>query len=463
MSQNKNDTNKRLDISDYLTDLVDLKKGVDQKGTIREIQEKKSMDGANAWMLMCSIIIASIGLNTNSQAVIIGAMLISPLMSPILGIGLGVAINSNRTIKSSVANFGIAALIAIVTSTLFFMFSPLKEFNPQILARTQPTFLDVLIAIFGGVAGIISIARKDISTTLPGVAIATALMPPLCVTGFGIANSMPSVMLTSFYLFFLNSFFVAFATYIIIKFMGFPAKKFTDPKERKRNIIFVTIFSILMILPSLFIFRNVLKEEILERRIETFKAESLGDDAIYLDEDQIIEMEDGSKKLILKVYGNAINKSSIPKFNADLKKLGIRNTTVEILPTSEIDLTKIINIESELTEVKGIADQLDIVLAEGQKQKELLEYYESNKSQLLLDSIQFQEICDELQILFPDIDQISIGNTMTNLDTVQMKIPTLILEWQKKNSKKTNDLNGQKILKFLKKRLDADTIKFLSY
>ncbi|NNE26740.1 MAG: DUF389 domain-containing protein [Saprospiraceae bacterium] len=172
-----------VDIKDYfvklINDFIDLSHGVDKWGTIREIKAKQSMSGANAWMLMCSIVIVSIGLNLNSQAVIIGAMLISPLMSPILGIGLGVAINDKAALYNALLHFGAAILIAIVFSTIYFWLTPLDAFTEEISARTAPTFLDVLIAIFGGIAGIISIARKDISTTLPGVAIATALMPPL--------------------------------------------------------------------------------------------------------------------------------------------------------------------------------------------------------------------------------------------------------------------------------------------
>ena len=150
------------DIFDYILDLIDLDKGVDHDATIKEINDKKSIYGANAWMLMCSIMIASIGLNTNSQAVIIGAMLISPLMSPILAIGLGVAINDQKTLWEALYHFGISILIAVVTSSLFFMISPLKEFTEQIEARTAPTIFDVIIGFFGGIAGIVSIARKDI-------------------------------------------------------------------------------------------------------------------------------------------------------------------------------------------------------------------------------------------------------------------------------------------------------------
>ncbi len=174
--------------------------------------------------------IASLGLDRNSPAVIIGAMLISPLMSPILGLGLGVGINDREVIKKSLTHFSVAIFIAILTSTIYFMLTPLGDLTPEIEARTEPTILDVMIAFFGGVAGIISIARKDISTTIPGVAIATALMPPLCVTGYGIANWNLEIVLSSFYLFFSNTFFISLATYFIVRLLEFPYRRYLKKK-----------------------------------------------------------------------------------------------------------------------------------------------------------------------------------------------------------------------------------------
>ena len=270
--------------SDLLKDVLHLEHGVDKNATILEIKSKQSMSGANAWMLMCSIMIASIGLNLDSQAVIIGAMLISPLMSPILGIGLGVAINDKNALYHALMHFSAAIVIALVTSTLYFMITPLDELTPQIEARTAPTFLDILIAIFGGIAGILSIARKDIATTLPGVAIATALMPPLCVAGFGLANGEWGIASKAFYLFFLNTFFVAFATYVILRRMRFPYKVYTTPKERRKNIIIIILFSIMMIIPSLLIFKTVFKKYQREKKLKTFITnEFTGEDINYID------------------------------------------------------------------------------------------------------------------------------------------------------------------------------------
>ena len=147
-----------------------------------------------------------------------------------------------------------------MTSVIYFFLTPLDEFTGQIQARTEPTFLDVLIAVFGGIAGIVSIARKDISTTLPGVAIATALMPPLCVTGYGIANGSLEIATKAFYLFFLNSFFVAFVTYLMTRYLGFPYRKYATKKERRNNILIVSVVSLILTIPSVLIFLNVYKE-----------------------------------------------------------------------------------------------------------------------------------------------------------------------------------------------------------
>ena len=173
----------------FLKERFDLNEGeASEKQTIEEIKKGVIFKGANLWILIFAIMVASVGLNINSTAVIIGAMLISPLMSPILGVGLGVSINDRETLFQALKHFFISIIIALITSTVYFWLTPLGTFTDMIEARTAPTFLDGLVAIFGGLAGIISITRKDKSNAIPGVAIATALMPPLCVTGYGIAN-----------------------------------------------------------------------------------------------------------------------------------------------------------------------------------------------------------------------------------------------------------------------------------
>ena len=295
-------------LKSFFKDLTNLQEGMDREGTIVNIKNNKRMRGANAWLLMCSIMIASLGLDLNSPAVIIGAMLISPLMSPILGIGLGIGINDRMTLKISLQHFGIAIAIALVTSTLYFLFTPLGEYTSEISARTKPTLLDVMVAFFGGIAGIISGSRRDKSNAIPGVAIATALMPPLCVTGFGFATflkhggnwdglNLYSVMSNSFYLFFLNATFVALATYLIVRLLQFPYKPFKDENDRRRTIFSMAAISIVMIIPSMFILINVLNGVQAERRLNSFIKDNFEYD--WTKVDQVAETDSFKVKVFL--------------------------------------------------------------------------------------------------------------------------------------------------------------------
>lgn len=446
---------------DYLLDLIDLDKGVDYQATIDEINEKKSMYGANAWMLICSIMIASIGLNTNSQAVIIGAMLISPLMSPILAIGLGVAINDRKELKESLFHFGISILIAIVASTLFFMISPFKELTEQIQARTAPTIYDVAIGVFGGIAGIVSIARKDISTTLPGVAIATALMPPLCVTGYGIATTNAGIALSSFYLFFINAFFVAFSTYVVIRYMNFPFKEYSNKIERRKNLKYISFFSFLMILPSLLIFRNVWIETNTQSKVDSFIEEYIGENRIYLDEHEIIESKLGSKTLYLRVWGNNIQTENAPHFTEGLLKHHLRNTVVEILPTSEIPLSKIKELETELDDLSQSTIDINKIKEEIAEQQALLaSLQELDSTRLIKD---YANIGTELRTLFPEVQDVQIGQMNSKLsDSTEVVMPMVITGWNKKLTKRSIAEKDQRIIEFLKLRLQVDTLSYRS-
>ncbi len=449
-----------VDIRNYfgnlIKDIFDLDKGVDKWGTIKEIKSKQSMSGANAWMLICSIMIASIGLNLDSQAVIIGAMLISPLMSPILGVGLGVGINDKDALYHALMHFGAAILIALFTSTLYFWLTPLDDFTDQIQARTEPTFLDILIAVFGGIAGIVSIARKDISTTLPGVAIATALMPPLCVTGFGIANAEWDVALKAFYLFFLNSFFVAFATYVIIRQMNFPFKKYSSPRDRRKNMIIVTLFSVMMIIPSVLIFSSVYKKYNRDRLLKQFISLNFNpQESEHLDGYKLLPV-DNPNKLLLKVYGDLINESKIDGYKKSLKELGLEYIQeVQIISTSDIDLEKIDQMNSQLS---GLDDklntQLEEIKAEREARQKWIEHVNQKDNFFAQDSAKFAEVSKELKIIFPDIEEFGLAvSQMTNYSDLNKDLPVAFVKWDKMN----RDQQGI-IGRLLQEKFDLDTV-----
>ncbi len=433
-------------IKEFFLDIVDLKKGVDKQGTIDEIKAKKSMSGANSWMLMCSIIIASIGLDRNSDAVIIGAMLISPLMSPILGIGLGIGINDKEVVKKSVIHFSAAIIIALITSFIYFYFSPFGQVTPSIEARTEPLTLDVMVAIFGGLAGIISIARKDISTTLPGVAIATALMPPLCVTGFGLAKGNWNFALSSFYLFILNTSFISLSTYLIVRYLRFPYRRYVNPKERLRNRIVVLIFSLLIVIPSFFILDNVLDSLNTKNAIRTFIDSEFGKDQILLDSYDKIET-DSVSTLVLKVYGNRINQDNIPIYEQSLRDLGLKNWKIVIIKSSEVNLEKVEDLESKLNNIELIA----------RREKEIREA-EAQLKEHVTDSTQVVDITKEFKIVFDQEHELSYATMYRSvLDENMLETSTFILDTPKKISPSTRD----KMKAFLKARMKLDSIRFI--
>lgn len=238
-------------ITRYLRHIVYLEDDLDRAAASASIKKNIAFRGPNVIILACAILIASVGLNVNSIPVIIGAMLISPVMGPIVGFGLGLGTNDTELLKNAAKNFAIMVAISIIVASVYFVVTPLRLSNPtELLARTRPTIYDVLIALFGGVAGMMEFSRKERGTVISGVAIATALMPPLCTIGFGIASLNPSYIFGAAYLFLINSFFIALSTFLVVKFLGFESVA-TDDFHRKRNPRVVAVVLVLMLVPSI--------------------------------------------------------------------------------------------------------------------------------------------------------------------------------------------------------------------
>ena len=242
----------------YLVNLLDFRKDADQISTIEEIKANIQFKGATAWILICSILVASIGLNTNSIPVVIGAMLISPLMGPILGVGLSIAINDIDTLKTSLISLGTMILLSVLTSFVYFWIFDINADTSELFARTRPDIREILIAFFGGLALIIATTKKGtIATVIYGVAIATALIPPLCTAGYGIAVGDLNYFLGAMYLFIINTIFIALATFIVIKFLKFPMINYVDSIKRKRISRFATLAAIIVMIPAVWTFVKV--------------------------------------------------------------------------------------------------------------------------------------------------------------------------------------------------------------
>lgn len=246
------------------------------------------MRGATLWVLMFAILVASIGLNVNSAAVIIGAMLISPLMGPIMGVGYGVAIFDFELIKNALKSLGVAVLISLITSTIYFKISPLTDTGSELFSRTAPTIWDVLIALFGGLAGIVAATRDKKTNVVPGVAIATALMPPLCTAGYGLATGNLYFFLGAFYLFIINSVFIAFATILIVTLINPPEREYVDKRLETRVKRYVTVLVIVTVLPSIYLAIQLVKAEVFKSNAASFVAHEVNGPDVHVAELQIL-------------------------------------------------------------------------------------------------------------------------------------------------------------------------------
>ena len=255
----------------FFKGVLDFRKEADKDHTINSIKKDISIKGPNAWILICSILVASVGLNANSIPVVIGAMLISPLMGPILGFGLSIAINDLETLKKSLINFSVMVFLSVFTAYLFFSFFPLREESSELLSRTKPDIRDVLIAFFGGLSLIIAKTKKGtISPVIFGVAIATALMPPLCTVGYGLAVGKIEFAVGAMYLFIINSLYIVLSTFLIVKLLRFPLINYVNSSKRRLISRIVTIFSILMLIPAIYTFLGVLYESKFNNSLKEF-------------------------------------------------------------------------------------------------------------------------------------------------------------------------------------------------
>lgn len=454
-------------IYQWFRDLLNLKEGANQEELIKlEIRNNKKIRGSNAWLLMCSIMIASLGLDLNSPAVIIGAMLISPLMSPILGLGLGVALNDKESLFIALQHFFVAILIALITSSLYFLITPFGQLTPEIKARTEPTLLDGLVAVFGGLAGIISITRKSASNAIPGVAIATALMPPLCVTGYGIANWNMTILLNSFYLFFLNSFFIALTAFIIIKLLNFEATSY-DPKEERRTRFILIVFSLLLILPSAKILYDLYNERQEYLKAQTFVNKMFpktGETRCRGYEFLASDTSSTQRLLVLELLGKPIPEDSLKVLETKLPDYGIKNTRLSLIQNSNLGLEQLNLMQLELNNLGQIADKLENVNEAKSQQEIELEELRAKLDSIARDTIPFAKVCREAKIVFPKLNKISYARTKQNdFNSPISEIPVFLIQWDRTKSRYERTLDENKLYNLLKVSTELDTLQLIPY
>ncbi len=351
----------------FIRDLLSIDDEVDSKQTIRLIKSDIDFTGSSIWILICSIVVASLGLNYNSIPVIIGAMLISPLMGPIRGMGMALGTNDFKVLIRSLISFGVMVGVSVLASYLFFLATPLKAETSELLGRTKPHVFDILIAFFGGLAGIIAAAtnnKNSAMTIVPGVAIATALMPPICTVGYALAIGSWPYFIGAFYLFLLNSVFICLSTFIVIRLLKFPMVQFVNPKTERKVKIYVLIVLLLIVIPSIFKFTAIIKESLFQQSAEDYVQKVIEID----NELEVVKKEfnynDGYPEIELQVSGKYIEKESQDKWKLQLQNydLGHANLKVINLSSKQIDKSQLLNeiLKDNDTKFSSISEERDL-------------------------------------------------------------------------------------------------------
>ena len=323
----------------------------DEHEIVKQITSGVSFRGANLWVLIFAIFIASLGLNVNSTAVIIGAMLISPLMGPIIGMGLAMGINDLELMRRAVKNFGVATLISVLTAMVYFLITPLGEAQSELLARTSPTIYDVLIATFGGAAGILALCTKGKGNVIPGVAIATALMPPLCTAGYGLATGHFLYFLGAFYLFFINTVFISLATYVGVRLMHFHRLEFKNQALAKKAQRVVAGIAIVTMIPATFMTIGIVRQSIFDNKVNSFVKVELSQPGTQVISSSV---DEDSQVLSIVAVGKEISDSAKSAAKKRMAQYGLGKYTLNIIQGEGSD--SILSLSNKLTQINNSRD-----------------------------------------------------------------------------------------------------------
>ncbi|RYY56304.1 MAG: TIGR00341 family protein [Chitinophagaceae bacterium] len=410
---------------------------------VESVEKNIHFRGTNLWTLIFAILIACIGLNVNSYAMLIGAMLISPLMGPIMGIGLGIGILDFDLMKKGMKNLVIATMLSVLTSYLYFLLTPLQDTNAELLARTTPSIWDVLVAFFGGMAGIIAGTRKEKSNVLPGVAIATALLPPLCTVGFGIATGQWTFILGAFYLFFVNGVFICLATFIIVRYLKFRTKVFADRGQQKRVTRYIWLISVLTLIPSVFLAFRIVQKTIFEQNARRFVLHELNSETT-----QVIHQSfryNADKPVIdLLLLGEQMDATAISKLKSKMGAYNLDSTWLELHQGLDA------NREIDLAQIR--ASLLQDVLASSGSDRDSASGTSKNP-------IRSQDLRPELKALYPEMKSYSLAESVIrSMDTTRLDTVTLFIG---NTAKPFSDPEKTKLREWLKYRTGADSVEVL--
>ena len=417
----------------FLKETFNIIDDTDVNATIDDIKAGVPIKGQTAWVLIFSILIASAGLNTSSTAVVIGAMLISPLMGPIMGIGLSLGINDIFLLRKAVKNFGIMVGLSLITSFLYFSIPVFQNETPELIARTGPDVRDVIIAFAGGLALIIAFSRRSKAiTTISGVAIATALMPPLCTAGFGLATGKWHFFGGAMFLFSINTIFIATATFVIVRFLKFPFEHYLDSKRKKiiSNVIYISAFVILV--PSVFFFYKLYRQSDFNQAISHFIQDQKENKGVLIFD---IDKDYSKKEISFAIIGNKISENDLNGLKILLSQKGYENVKINIVKNyQEADGNKKLNEDEKilLTSQKIANNQYPIAAV-------------------------FEDISKEIHALDTNIVEVSYGRILkSNFDMIDT-IPTFYLQWHEEAV--DVDLKNDKIQNWLRVKTENPKLR----
>ncbi len=446
-------------LKDFLYELLDFRNDTDQEATINAIKLDVPLKGATSWILICSIFVASIGLNANSTAVVIGAMLISPLMGPILGIGMSIAINDIDTLKKSLLNLAVMIVLSLLTAFLFFFLFPIKDETSELLGRVRPDIRDVLIAFFGGLALIIARTKKGtIASVIFGVAIATALMPPLCTAGYGLAIWNLDYFFGAMYLFTINTIFIALATFIVLKLLGFTMMRYVNSAKRKRTAQLASLIAILVMVPAVLTFLRVLNESVITSNYDKFlKKEVLSNESLWLQREKMT-IEDQKIKLY---FNGKIDQVTITDLQNELKDYDkINDFTLEINANESRSANQIsetldrahADLDQKNYVIKGLQEEIESLKQEVTGLQSTIERNDKN-------SIAFSRIAKDAKIRFSDVKEIRFSKVLSTKDFIKVDtIPEASIVWNNKLKKDYIAKKEAELRKWLQKEMKLDTL-----
>ncbi len=449
----KTDNRNHFAIKSFLREYLDLRKDKDNElETIDSIRKGVEFKGANLWILIFAIFMASLGLNVNSTAVIIGAMLISPLMGPIMGVGLSVGMNDFELMKRSLKSFLITTAFSVTTATVYFFFTPIAEAQSELLARTSPTIYDVFIALFGGLAGVVALSTKEKGNVIPGVAIATALMPPLCTAGYGLASGNLIYFLGAFYLYFINSVFISLATFIGVRMMHFQRKEFVDKNREKTVRKYIILIVIITMCPAVYLTFGIIKSTFYETAANHFINTELNFEKTQV-LDKKVSYEHREIRVVL--IGPEVPEASIELARSKMKQYKLEETKLIVLQGMNNDAMDLSSIRAMVMEdfYKNSEQRL-------QEQQKKIDALQKSLEQYKSYDEMSRTIIPELKVLYPSVTAVSISHTLeTTVDSLKTDTVALAVL---KFDRRPGESEKQKISEWLQARIGAKKLRLIA-